>query len=181
MAGVVARTHRRAPEGIRLLVTVLAWPVLATVVAAGLAVLYRFAPDRKQARWRWISGATLATLLWLATSIALFAYVQGLGNYETTYGSLAGVAISMFWLWITVFLVIAGATINAEAERQDPARLDGRARSRWAGGVPSSPTAPRRTPPGGSSGHEKSAGVNARGSTSTSQLPETSRITASTP
>jgi membrane protein len=119
VAGVVARSVDGAPEGIRLLVTVLAWPVLAAVVAGGLAVLYRFAPDRKQARWRWISGgATLATLLWLATSIALFAYVQGLGNYETTYGSLAGVAISMFWLWITVFLVIAGATINAEAERQ---------------------------------------------------------------
>jgi membrane protein len=98
---------------------VLAWPVLAAAVAAGLSVLYRFAPDRKQARWRWISGgATFATLLWLATSIGLFTYVQSLGSYETTYGSLAGVAISMFWLWITVFLVIVGASVNAEAERQ---------------------------------------------------------------
>jgi membrane protein len=77
------------------------------------------APDRKEARWRWISpGATVATLLWLAASIGLFAYVQTLGNYESTYGSLAGVAISMFWLWITVFLVIVGAAVNAEAERE---------------------------------------------------------------
>jgi membrane protein len=60
----------------------------------------------------------ITTVLWLVTSIALFAYVQSLGNYESTYGSLAGVAISMFWLWITVFLVICGASINAEAERQ---------------------------------------------------------------
>jgi membrane protein len=60
----------------------------------------------------------VATLLWLATSIGLFAYVQSLGSYEATYGSLAGVAISMFWLWITVFLVIVGAAVNAEAERQ---------------------------------------------------------------
>ena len=119
VAGLVARAADGAPEPVRLLVSVLAWPVLAAVVAAGLAVLYRFAPDRKQARWRWISGgATFATLLWLATSIGLFAYVQSLGNYETTYGSLAGVAISMFWLWITVFLVIVGASVNAEAERQ---------------------------------------------------------------
>ena len=59
-----------------------------------------------------------ATTLWLATSMALFAYVRSLGTYETTYGSLAGVAISMFWLWITVLLVILGAAVNGEAERQ---------------------------------------------------------------
>ena len=119
VAGLVARAADDAPEPVRLLVGVLAWPVLVAVVAVGLSVLYRFAPDRRQAQWRWISGgATLATLLWLATSIGLFAYVQSLGSYETTYGSLAGVAISMFWLWITVFLVIVGASVNAEAERQ---------------------------------------------------------------
>ena len=57
-------------------------------------------------------------MLWLATSLGLFAYVQTLGSYQSTYGSLAGVAISMFWLWISVFLVIVGAAVNAEAERQ---------------------------------------------------------------
>jgi membrane protein len=84
-----------------------------------LAALYRFAPDRKNARWRWISGgAILATLLWLAVSFGFLAYTQTLGSYESTYGSLAGVAISMFWVWVTVFLVIAGAAVNAETERQ---------------------------------------------------------------
>ena len=119
VAGAVARAADGAPDGVRLLVSLLAWPALAAVMAGGLAVLYRFAPDRKQARWRWISGgATVTTLLWLATSVGLFAYVQSLGNYASTYGSLAGVAISMFWLWISVFLVILGASVNAEAERQ---------------------------------------------------------------
>ena len=119
VAGGVARAADGAPDPVRLLVSVLAWPALAAVMAGALAVLYRFAPDRKPARWRWISGgATITTLLWLATSIGLFAYVQSLGSYESTYGSLAGVAISMFWLWITVFLILVGASVNAEAERQ---------------------------------------------------------------
>ncbi len=119
VAGIVARAADGARDSVRDLVSLLAWPALAAVMVGALAVLYRFAPDRKQARWRWISGgAAITTLLWLATSIGLFAYVQSLGNYESTYGSLAGVAISMFWLWITVFLVIVGASINAEAERQ---------------------------------------------------------------
>jgi membrane protein len=119
VAGVVAGALDAAPDGVRGVGQVLAWPALASVMVLALAVLYRYVPDRKQARWRWISGgAVLTTALWLLTSIALFAYVQSLGSYESTYGSLAGVAISMFWLWISVFLVIVGATVNAESERQ---------------------------------------------------------------
>jgi membrane protein len=108
-----------APGIVRAVSPVFPWLALGVLMAVVLAVLYRFAPDRRQARWRWISGgAVTATLLWLATSAGLFAYVQSLGSYSSTYGSLAGVAISMFWLWISVFLVIVGAAVNAEAERQ---------------------------------------------------------------
>ncbi|WP_409331295.1 YihY/virulence factor BrkB family protein [Trujillonella humicola] len=118
-AGLASRTLADAPGAVRTAARLLAWPALALLMAAALATLYRYAPDRRDARWRWISpGAGAATLLWLAVSIGLFAYVQGLGNYESTYGSLAGVVISMFWLWITVFLVIVGAALNAEAERE---------------------------------------------------------------
>ncbi|TFV48490.1 YihY/virulence factor BrkB family protein [Blastococcus sp. TF02A_35] len=109
----------QAPGAVRTAANLLAWPVLAALMATVLAVLYRYAPDRTDARWRWISGgATLATLLWLASTAVLFLYVQHLGGYSSTYGSLAGVAISMFWLWLTVLLVIVGAAVNAEAERQ---------------------------------------------------------------
>ena len=88
-------------------------------MSAVLAVLYRFAPDRKQARWRWTTwGAMSATALWLATSVALFAYVQRHRHLRVHLRSLAGVAISMFWLWITVLLVVVGAAVNGEAERQ---------------------------------------------------------------
>jgi membrane protein len=84
-----------------------------------LAVLYRWGPDRKEARWRWTTGgSTVATLLWLVTTLGFFTYVERLGSYRSTYGSLAGVAISMFWLWATVFLVIVGAAVNGETERE---------------------------------------------------------------
>ena len=119
IAGVVSRTIREAPGPLRAVAPVVAWLTLATLMAAALAVLYRFAPDRKGARWRWVTlGAMGATALWLATSVGLFAYVQRLGTYGTTYGSLAGVAISMFWLWISVLLVVVGAAVNGETERQ---------------------------------------------------------------
>jgi membrane protein len=118
-AAVVAKAVAEGPAFLRAVVPWVAWVVLAAVMAGALAVLYRLAPDRKNAQWRWTSwGATGATVLWLATSVALFAYVRRLGTYESTYGSLAGVAISMFWLWVTVLLVVVGAAVNAEAERQ---------------------------------------------------------------
>jgi membrane protein len=118
-AGVLSRGLDGSPEVVRTAARLLVWPALAALMVPALAVLYRFAPDRAQAQWRWISwGAGVATLLWLATSLGLFAYVQRLGTYAATYGSLAGVVISMLWVWITVFLVVVGATVNAEAERQ---------------------------------------------------------------
>lgn len=117
--GIVTRAEEGAPKIVHFVIELMIWVGLALLMAVLLSVLYRFAPDRAQAQWRWISGgALLATACWLAMSTALFAYVRSLGTYERTYGSLAGVAISMLWLWLTVLLVILGAAVNAEAERQ---------------------------------------------------------------
>jgi membrane protein len=118
-AGALSRSLAGAPDVARTLALVLAWGAVAGLMTVLLAVLFRFGPDRKEARWRWITGGSLiATLLWVVSTVGFFAYVEGLGSYSATYGSLAGVAISMFWVWVTVFLVIVGAAVNAETERE---------------------------------------------------------------
>ncbi|WP_369254877.1 YihY/virulence factor BrkB family protein [Geodermatophilus amargosae] len=119
VGGLASSALDGAPGPVRAAVPALSWVAAAVVMSAVLAVLYRFGPDRRQARWRWLTpGSSVATLLWLAATIGFFSYVRSLGDYAATYGSLAGVAISMVWLWTTVFLVIVGAAVNAEAERQ---------------------------------------------------------------
>lgn len=119
VAGVLSRAMNGAPDGVRAAAAAAAWLALAVLMSIVLAVVYRLAPDRRDPRWRWTTwGSTGATGLWAATSAALFAYVQNLGTYESTYGSLAGVAISMFWLWLTVLLIVLGAAVNGESERQ---------------------------------------------------------------
>lgn len=119
VAGVTARAIIGAPGYVRAVAAVVAWPAMAALMCAMLAVLYRFAPDRKDPQWRWTTwGAVGAIVLWAAGSVALFVYVQNLGTYGTIYGSLAGVAISMLWLWFTVLLVVFGAAVNGESERQ---------------------------------------------------------------
>lgn len=93
--------------------------LLALAVAAALALLYRFAPDRDAPRLQWVSvGATVATVIWLVASVGFSVYVDNFGSYGETYGALAGVAVLMLWLWITAYIVLLGAEINAEAEQQ---------------------------------------------------------------
>ena len=45
-------------------------------------------------------------------------FVDNFGTYDKTYGSLAGVAVLMLWLWITAIAALLGAEINAEVEAQ---------------------------------------------------------------
>jgi membrane protein len=101
------------------LLLVLEWPLLIVVIMAGLAMLYRYAPDRRQPRWRWVSpGAIVATILWLAGSVGFTVYVTHFNSYDKTYGSLGGVVVMLTWLYLSAFVALLGAVINAQSERQ---------------------------------------------------------------
>ena len=101
------------------LVLVLEWPLLIIVVMVGLAVLYRYAPDRAKPQWRWVSpGAIVATTLWVVASVGFTIYVANFNSYDKTYGSLGGVVILLTWLYLSALMVLFGAAINAQSEKQ---------------------------------------------------------------
>jgi len=103
----------------RVVVNVLRWPLLAVLMAAALAILYRYAPDRDQPKLRWVSwGAGIATLLWVIGSVLFSIYVSNFGHYNKTYGSLGAVVVLLLWLYLSAFIVLLGAEINAEMELQ---------------------------------------------------------------
>lgn len=107
------------PGPLRVLVSILRFPVLAGGMMIGLAVLYRYAPDRDDAQWQWVSwGAALATALWVVASILFSVYASSFSSYNKTYGSLAAIIVLMLWLLITAAVVILGAELNAELESQ---------------------------------------------------------------
>jgi membrane protein len=84
-----------------------------------LAVLYRLAPSRNDAKWRWVTpGSVIAVVLWLIASIAFSFYIGNFTNYNQTYGSLGAVIGVLMWFWVSAFVVILGAEVNAEIERQ---------------------------------------------------------------
>ncbi len=102
-----------------LLVNIGRWLLVAILVLVSLGVLYRFAPHRSDAQVRWLSwGAGVATVLLLVGSAGFGLYVQVLGRYNATYGTLAGVIILNLWLFLSAFAVLLGAEVNAEMEAQ---------------------------------------------------------------
>jgi len=97
----------------------LRWPVLGLAFLAYTMLLYRFGPARPAGRTAWVGpGALLATGLWIATSMGFTGYVSTFDTYTETYGSLAGVIVTLMWLWLTALVILIGAELNAELERQ---------------------------------------------------------------
>lgn len=106
-------------SGVDFLVIILRWPLIAVIFMLTLSLLYRYTPSRENAKWRWITlGSVAAFVLWLLASLAFSAYVQNFGNYNKTYGSLGAVVATMMWLWISAFVTILGAELNAAIEHQ---------------------------------------------------------------
>jgi len=102
-----------------LLAKIIPWSVMAVFLVAALGAVYRFGPSRHEPKARWVSwGAVVATVLWIAASVGFSVYVSHFASYNETYGALGAVMILLMWLWISAFIVLLGAELNAEMEHQ---------------------------------------------------------------
>ncbi|MFD2741518.1 YihY/virulence factor BrkB family protein [Sulfitobacter aestuarii] len=116
VAPVVLAFFPLGPFG-SLVVDIVRWGVAVIVLLAGVGVLYRFGPNRRGARVPWLTGgAVLAVLSWALVSIAFSYYVANFGNYNQVYGSIGAVIAMLIWLWISSFLILLGASLNAQIE-----------------------------------------------------------------
>jgi membrane protein len=98
-----------------LLVDSVRWIVAVGVLLIGIGVLYRFGPNRRTDRVRWLSpGALVAVSSWIVLSIGFSYYVANFGNYNQVYGSIGAVIAMLIWLWISSFLVLLGAALNCQ-------------------------------------------------------------------
>jgi membrane protein len=111
--------HLPAPEAYRAMISLVRWPILAGLAIVVLAIVYRYGRARVPLKWQWFSwGAAIATVLWLISSIAFSFYVSEVGSYDKTYGSLGAVIVLLLWFYMTAYVILIGAVVNAETERQ---------------------------------------------------------------
>ncbi len=97
------------------LLEVIRWLVALFVLYAALSLLYRFGPNQRGARLRWMTiGAGTAVVLWIAASAGLSYYLGNFGNYNEVYGSIGAVIGMLLWLYITAYLILLGAALNLQ-------------------------------------------------------------------
>jgi membrane protein len=118
----------------RLLLQIGFWALAVVVLTLFIAALYRWAPNREDAKWEWITpGSLIATMIWLAGTLAFGVYVSNFGNYNATYGSLGGIVVFLTWLYLTAYILLLGAELNSELARQtDEADTEGEGQSQPA-------------------------------------------------
>ncbi len=99
-------------------ISLIRWPLLAILAVAALGVLYRYGPARRNPCWHCLSGGTMAAaVLWLVGSAGFSFYVAPFSSYDKTYGSLGAVVILLMWFYVTAYIILAGAELNAEIEK----------------------------------------------------------------
>jgi len=109
----------QVPAGLDAVLSLVRWPVATLLIIAFLAWIYRIAPDREDARWRWISpGSVFATVGWLVGSLLFSWFIDSFGGFNKAFGTFAAVAILMLWFLLTAVVVLVGAELNAELEHQ---------------------------------------------------------------
>ena len=143
LALVEPLTHFLGDAG-AILMTLLTWIVAGALATGAIGATYRFAPDRQDARWRWLSfGSLLATTLWLIATVGFGFYASRFGDYNATYGSLGAVVVLLLWLYVSAYAILLGAEVNAETERQTAVdSTTGRARPMGQRGATMADTVP---------------------------------------
>ena len=114
-----ALSHANLEESASFISRALPWGLLIILFSVACGVMYRFGPSRRPARKRWVlPGIGFALVTWIIISFGFSKFVTNYGSYNEVFGGLASVIILLVWLWLTAFVVILGAELNAELERQ---------------------------------------------------------------
>jgi membrane protein len=108
-----------AAPWLHTLLRILFWIAAAAVISILVAAIYRYAPNRPNPKWRWLTpGSLAATFLWVVATLGFGFYVANFGNYNATYGSLGAVIVFLTWLYLTAYILLMGGELNAELEKQ---------------------------------------------------------------
>ena len=117
----LAWIERALPPGLTAILATLRaifWTLATGGAVAALALIYRYAPNRSPPSWRWIlPGAFVATLVWLLATFAFGWYLGSFGGSSRTYGTVGAIVVLQLWLFLSGYIMLLGARVNAELMR----------------------------------------------------------------
>jgi len=91
--------------------------VFGGVLTLGVAAFYRLAVVHPRAvRRRVWAGTWVAIVSWGLVTWAFGAYVRTIAHYAVYYGSLATVAVTLLWFYLSSLAFVVGAEVNAQLE-----------------------------------------------------------------
>lgn len=103
-------------DWIKFVVGVVRWIIIVLLFFSIISLIYTYGPATKK-RWRFISaGATLATILFILTSLGFSYYVRNFSHYNQIYGSIGTVIVLMLWIYFNSFVLLIGFELNASIE-----------------------------------------------------------------
>jgi membrane protein len=95
------------------------WPAIFVAVTLGLGILYRIGPNRPLRSSGWLDpGALLAAVLWMLETVGFSVYVSAFGSFNATYGALGGVIVLLLWFFMSGYIILLGAQVNAVREHR---------------------------------------------------------------
>jgi membrane protein len=101
----------------KIVVALLSFAAMVAFVVIALSLLYRFGPAGA-GRVFYAPGAGLATVVWLIGSWAFGIYVGKFAAYSATYGPLATLIGLMMWFYLSAYVVLLGAEVNAALDAE---------------------------------------------------------------
>jgi membrane protein len=103
----------------RTFVQVLRWAAVVVLALVALTLVYHLGAGRTDSDLTWTApGTVAAATIWTAMNALFSWYAASIGHYGATYGGIAGAVVLLLWLFLTNLVILFGAEVNAEAERQ---------------------------------------------------------------
>jgi len=96
---------------------VVRWPLAVGLLALGLAILFRWSPNRRQPGGAWLAfGSGIAVLLWSLSTLGLAVGFRLSSSFGETYGPLAGIVALQIWTFVSALSIFYGAAVAAQLE-----------------------------------------------------------------
>ena len=94
------------------IVILIKWILVIGLLFLAISFLYYLAPARKS-DFRFISpGSTIATILFIMTSLGFSAYVNNFGQYNQLYGWIGTLMVILVWLYLNAIALLIGFELN---------------------------------------------------------------------